>query len=300
MQRRGALLSAAGGVAPMAGQGGPAAWAPAGGFVPGADGTPLFCRDWGGGEPVVFLASWSLPSDSWAYQMLALSETGFRCVAFDRRGHGRSADPGRGYDFDVLADDLAAVLERLDLRGATLVGFSMGPGEIVRYLTRHGPGRVARIVLVGTTTPMLARSPDNPGGIDPALFEAFRERELKRDFPAWIDANMEPFVTPETSPGARNWVRGMALQASLKALLDCHRAITAADFRAELPAVRVPTLVVHGDRDATSPLDLTARPTAALIPGARLAVYEGAPHGLFLTHADRLNADLLAFARGRP
>jgi len=261
------------------------------------DGVGLFHRDWGDGPPVVFAASWSLPSDSWAYQMLALSEAGCRCVAYDRRGHGRSDDPGRGFDFDTLADDLAAVLEALDLRGATLVGFSMGTAEIVRYLTRHGTSRVARIALIGTTTPMLAHAADNPLGVDPALFEAFRRESLMRDFPGWIDDNMVPFVTPDTPPGLRNWVRDMALRTSGKALLACNRTLTQADFRVELPALTVPTLVIHGEHDMTCPLDLTGRPTAALVPGARLTVYEGAPHGLFLTHMARLNADLLAFAR---
>jgi len=262
------------------------------------DGVGLFHRDWGDGPPVVFVASWSLPSDSWAYQMLALSEAGCRCVAYDRRGHGRSDDPGRGFDFDTLAGDLAAVLEALDLRGATLVGFSMGTAEIVRYLTRHGTSRVARIALIGTTTPMLAHAADNPLGVDPAVFEAFRREALMRDFPGWIDDNMVPFVTPDTPPGLRNWVRDMALRTSGKALLACNRTLTQADFRAELPALTMPALVIHGERDMTCPLDLTGRPTAALIPGARLTVYEGAPHGLFLTHMQRLNADLLAFARG--
>lgn len=263
------------------------------------DGVGLFHRDWvGSGAPVVFVASWSLPSDQWAYQMLALSEAGHRCVAYDRRGHGRSEDPGRGYDFDTLADDLAAVMDALDLRDVTLVGFSMGTGEVVRYLARHGAeGRVARAVLIGTTTPMLARAPDNPAGVDPVVFEAFRRDWLMRDFPGWLDANMEPFVTPETPAGLRDWVRDMALRSSVQALLECHRTLAAADFRHELRAVQVPVLVVHGERDMTCPLDLTGRPTAALIPRARLSVYEGAPHGLFLTHMDRLNADLLQFLR---
>ena len=261
------------------------------------DGVGLFHRDWGDGPPVVFVASWSLPSDSWAYQMLALSEAGFRCIAYDRRGHGRSDDPGRGFDFDTLADDLAAVLETLDLQGVTLVGFSMGTAEIVRYLTRHGTSRVARIALIGTTTPMLAHAADNPLGVDPIVFETFRRESLMQDFPGWIDDNMVPFVTPDTPPGLRNWVRDMALRTSGKALLACNRTLTRADFRDELPALTLPTLVIHGERDMTCPLDLTGRPTAALIPGARLTVYEGAPHGLFLTHMQRLNADLLAFAR---
>jgi non-heme chloroperoxidase len=263
-----------------------------------SSGVGLFHRDWGDGPPVVFVASWSLPSDSWAYQMLALTEGGFRCVAYDRRGHGRSDDPGRGFDFDTLSDDLAAVMEALDLRGATLVGFSMGTGEIVRYLTRYGADRVARVVLIGTTTPMLVHAVDNPGGVDPAVFEAFRRDALMRDFPGWIDNSMVPFVTPDTPSGLRNWVRDMALRASAKALLECNRTLTTADFRAELRLVAVPTLVVHGEHDATCPLELTGRPTAALLPNAQLAVYEGAPHGLFLTHMARLNADLLAFIKG--
>jgi non-heme chloroperoxidase len=263
-----------------------------------SSGVGLFHRDWGDGPPVVFVASWSLPSDSWAYQMLALTEGGFRCVAYDRRGHGRSDDPGRGFDFDTLSDDLAAVMEALDLRGATLVGFSMGTGEIVRYLTRYGADRVAHVVLIGTTTPMLVHAVDNPGGVDPAVFEAFRRDALMRDFPGWIDNSMVPFVTPDTPSGLRNWVRDMALRASAKALLECNRTLTTADFRAELRLVAVPTLVVHGEHDATCPLELTGRPTAALLPNAQLAVYEGAPHGLFLTHMARLNADLLAFIKG--
>ena len=157
---------------------------------------------------------------------------------------------------------------------------------------------MALSLLIGGTTPMLARAADNPGGVDPVVFEAFRRESLMRGFPSWIDVNMVPFVTPDTPPGLRIWVRDMALRASPKALLECHRALTATDFRAELRAVAVPTLVVHGERDMTCPLELTGRPTAALVPGARLLVYEGAPHGLFLTHMDRLNADLLAFARG--
>lgn len=268
--------------------------------VTARDGTRLFVRDWGDGAPVVFVASWSLPSDSWAYQMLALREQGLRCVAYDRRGHGRSDDPGRGYDFDTLADDLACVLEALDLRDATLVGFSMGGGEIMRCLSRHGGARVARAVLIGTTTPMLARAADNPGGMDPAALAAFRAGPLMQDFPRWVDENMDPFVTPEVSPGTRNWVRDMALRSSAVALLECSRAIGGADFRAELPLIETPVLLIHGDQDPTCPLELTGRATAALLPRARLAVYEGAPHGLFLTHRDRLNADLLAFAQSGP
>lgn len=266
-------------------------------FIRTADGVSLFYRDWGRGAPVLFLASWSMPSDSWSYPMLALSEQGCRCIAFDRRGHGRSSDPGGGYDFDTLADDIAAVLDALDMHGVTLVGHSVAGAEIVRYLTRHGGGRVARAALVSTTTPLLLRTADNPNGIDAAVFEGVRADQLMRDFPKWIEDNLQPFATPQTSPQMLDWVRSMALQASLQALVHLNRALTTEDFRAELREIRVPMLVIHGDHDVSSPIDLTGRATAELVPGARLKIYEGAPHGLFVTHIDRLSADLLAFIR---
>ena len=265
------------------------------GAILSGHGTALFCRDWGEGEPVVFLASWALPSESWCYQMMALTQAGFRCIAYDRRGHGRSSDPGSGYDFDTLADDLAAVLTVLDIQGATLIGFSMATGEIVRYLTRHGTDRVNRIVLVGTTTPYLEKADDNPHGVDPAVFEGFRREQLLKDYPKWVDDNIDPFVTPETSQGMKNWIRDMALTASMKALHDCHVAITSTDFRSELARITVPTLLLHGGADATSPLAVTGEPTAALIPGAELVVYENAPHGIPFSHTARFNHDLQAF-----
>jgi len=267
------------------------------GFIRTGDGVDLFYRDWGNpdGVPVLFVAGWSLPSDMWQYQMLALSQRGLRCIAFDRRGHGRSSDPGRGYDFDTLAADIAAVMEALDLRRVTLVGHSMGCNEIVRYLSRHGSARVARIALLGAMTPMICRGEGNPDGVDPALLEAFRSEQLGRDFPRWIDDNLQPFVTPETSPGIGNWLRQLALGASLHALVECNRSIAAADFRAELPRIELPVLLIAGDRDVSAPLALTALPTAALIPQARLKLYEGAPHGMFVTHMERVNADLLEF-----
>ncbi len=274
------------------------------GYIQTDDGVRLFYRDWGnreGARPILFVSSWSLTSDAWAYQMAPLSEQGCRCIAFDRRGHGRSDESPTGYGFDRLADDIAALMEALDLRGVTLVGHSMATGEIVRCLTRHGSGqpgsgRVAGVVMVGTITPLMARTGDNPDGVDPAMFETFRSEQLLRDFPKWLGDNIDPFVNEETSVEMKGWVTGMALQSSLNALLECHRAITSADFREELPAIAVPTLVVHGERDVTTPLALAER-TVALMPNAALSFYEGAPHGLFLTHRDRFNAELLAFAR---
>ena len=264
------------------------------GFIRSA-GVELFYRDWGKGRPVVFVASWSLPSDSWCYQMQALVDAGYRAIAFDRRGHGRSSDPGQGYDFDTLADDIAAVLEALDLRDAVLVGHSMGCNEIVRCLTRHGSARVAGAVLLGTMTPFVLKTRDNPDGIEPGFFDALRE-QLVRDFPQWIDENMVPFVHPGTPAGMKDWVRQMALGASLHALVECNRSLVHTDFRPELARIDVPVLLVAGELDASAPLDLTARATARLVPHATLRVYEGAPHGMFITDMARVKRDLLEFA----
>ncbi|WP_438027174.1 alpha/beta fold hydrolase [Sorangium sp. So ce233] len=269
----------------------------AGPFVEAEDGALLFYRDWGAGKPVLFLSGWALSSDMWGYQMLDLVDDGLRCVAYDRRGHGRSSDPGRGYDYDTLADDLAAVLEQLDLREVTLVGHSMSGGEIARYLARHGDRRIARAVFLAPTTPMILRAADNPDGLDRHLIEHVRAA-IRADYPRWLDDNTPSFFVDETPSATREWVRSLMFQCSMKAVIDCNRAMAEADLRDELRRIRVPTLVLHGDRDASAPLALTGQKTAALVPGSRLVVYEGAPHGLFVTHRERLSRDLLAFAQG--
>jgi non-heme chloroperoxidase len=260
------------------------------------DGTGLFYKTWGDGKPVLFVHAGGLPSDMWNYQMAPLSEHGLACIAYDRRGHGRSGDPGRGYDFDTLADDLAAVIEALDLREVTLVGHSFASGEMVRYLTRHGRGRIARLVFVApAATPFRLKTADNPDGIEASVFEQFRRDLLLKDYPQWLEDNARPFVVAETSRGMIDWLKGLMLQTSMKALVDCNRVMVETDFRAELPWISLPTLVIHGDRDVSAPVDTTGRRTAELIPGAVFKLYEGAPHGLFVTHMERLNADLLAF-----
>jgi pimeloyl-ACP methyl ester carboxylesterase len=264
-------------------------------FIERKDGTALFYRDWGAGQPIVFVAGAGVPSAMWAYQMVPLAQAGFRCVAFDRRGHGRSSDPGRGYDFDTLADDLAAVIETLDLRGVMLVGHSMGCGEIVRYLTRHGSDRVARVALIAPTTPFLLKTADNPGGVDRAVFEKLRAGWLV-DYPRWLAENARPFVVAETSEAIIQWCMDLMLQTSLQAVVECNVAVTETDFREELARISVPVLVVHGTADVSAPLELTGRRTAELITRCELEVYEGAPHGLFLTHIERLHRDLLRFA----
>lgn len=259
-----------------------------------ADGTRLFCRDWGSGRPVVFLSGWALSSAMWGSQMMHLVERGARCIAYDRRGHGRSTDPGRGYDYDTLADDLAAVMEQRELERATLVGHSMAGGEIVRYLSRQGPRRVGKIVLLAPTTPFPQKTPDNPGGYERAMFDQLRAALLD-DYPGWLDANAGPFFTPNTRPGTVAWVKDMMLQGSLHALVGCFDAMVSTDFRAELATVTVPALVIHGDCDQSAPLDITGRPTAGLLPPGRLIVVEGAPHGLFVTHGDQVNTELERF-----
>jgi len=258
------------------------------------DGTRLFVRDWGAGPPVLFLAGWTLSSDFWGYQMAALQAQGLRCIAYDRRGHGRSADPGGGYDHDTLADDLAAIIDRLSLRRVTLVAHSMASGEVARYVARHGSHRIGRIALVGPTTPFLMRAADNPDGFPREAMAASRAR-LAIDFPGQIGAQIRPFFADQTSPDMIEWVKRMMLQTSLQAVLECARALQETDFRADLARIDVPTLVVHGDRDQSAPLALTGRRTAALIPNARFELCRGGPHGIPVTHVEWLNRQLLGF-----
>lgn len=255
------------------------------------DGVRLAYTDWGTGSPVVFLASWSLPGRSWAYQTVPLVEAGYRCITLDRRGHGRSEDPGRGYEMDSLADDIGELLVHLDLWDATLVGFSMGGAEAVRTAVRH-PERIGALALVGTTTPYL------PAAAPKEAFEAFYET-LVTDLPHWVDENAEPFM-PGTSAGMKAWVTSMVYETSPFALLACNRTLTTEDSRPDLPKVAVPTLVLHGENDGTSPLESTGRPTAEALPNARLEVFEEAPHGLMYTHRERFNAALLRFLGERP
>lgn len=257
----------------------------------------LFIRDWGEGPVLLFLHGWGLASDSWNYVTAPLAEQGFRCVSYDRRGHGRSGDPGGGYDYDTLADDLAHVIETLGLTDVTLVGHSMASGEMTRYMTRHRGAGVARLAFVApAATPFLLKTDDNPRGLDEALFAANRGR-MMRDFPEWLRANLPPFFVPETSQGMRDWGLRMMEATSLHALIECNKAMTRTDFRAELPRIDRPAIVIHGTIDASVPLEFTGRPTAEAIPGARLIVYEGAPHGIIMTHAERLVRDIAAFAR---
>jgi non-heme chloroperoxidase len=264
-------------------------------FISARDGTRLYWKEWGTGIPLLFVHGAAVQCRFWDYQVATLAEHGFRCISFDRRGHGRSDQPAYGYDYDSLADDLSDVICALDLRRVTLIGHSMGCAEILRYLTRHGDSRVSGIVLLGTTTPFLLQSNDNPNGVPAAAFESLRGG-WRLDYAKWIEDNTAPFFDEHTSPAMMKWGAGLLEGMSVPIAIACNRTITGADFRSELPKIKVRTLVIHGDRDASAPLEITARPTAALIAGSELRVYEGGTHGLMFTHMGRLNADLMAFA----
>jgi len=259
------------------------------------DGMRLAVRCWGEGRPVLFAHSWAMASGMWDYQVAHLAARGMRCITFDRRGHGQSDAPADGYDMDSLADDLAAVVEALDLRGAMLVGHSMGCAEIVRCLARHGSGRVERIALLCPTTPFLLQTRSNPMGIPGAIFEQLRS-VWQKDFPGWIEANRAPFFRPDTSAAMMDWLVQMMLRTPLPVAVACNRAAAETDFRPDLAKIDRPTLVIHGTKDASADLQLCGLRTAEGIRGSVLKVYDGAPHGLFVTDMARVNADLAAFA----
>lgn len=269
-------------------------------FVETKDGVSLYCRDWGAGKPVVFVAGWALGGEMWEYQTTPLSEQGLRCIAYDKRGCGRSDDPGKGYDYDTLSDDLAAILERLDLRDVTLVSHSMGGGDVTRYLSRHGAERIARVALLATTTPFPVKTADNPDGVDKSFYDAMIAG-VSDDRPGYMRETAKTFFgLPDfpVSPEMIQWGVNLALQASPRATIELIRGMAETDFRSELSAFTVPTLILQGDNDPSAPLDLTGRKLAQALPNSQLKIYEGAPHGLFFTHKDRLNADLLAFING--
>jgi non-heme chloroperoxidase len=258
------------------------------------DGVGLHCSDWGRGKVIVFAHSWAFNSQMWDYQVAAFTRAGFHCVVYDRRGHGRSDVPGWGYDYNTLADDLAAVIDSVGVDKVVLVAHSMGGGEVIRYLTRHGASKVERVVLLSPTTPGIGKSASNPTGLDLQIFDAMRG-SWRQDFPQWIDENTDAFFTPSTSPGMKRWLAQMMSQTPLQVALLCNRALVETDFRAELRTIKTPMLIVHGDQDKSAPIPLTGQPTAALVPGAQLEVVEGAPHGLFVTHGDQVNSSVLKF-----
>ncbi len=273
-----------------------------GNYVVTADGVRLYVKDWGpkDGPVVTFSHGWPLSSDSWESQMLFLAGKGYRVVAHDRRGHGRSSQPWDGNDMDHYADDLATVINTLDLKDVTLVGFSTGGGEVARYIGRHGTSRVKKAVLISAVPPLMLKTADNPGGLPIEVFDGLRKGSLDNRAQLYKDIASGPFYG-FNRPGAKVsqglidswWAQGM--QAGHKNTYDSIAAFSATDFRADLKKFDIPTLVIHGDDDQIVPIDASGKASAALIKNAKLIVYAGAPHGLTDTHKDRVNQDLLDF-----
>ncbi len=267
--------------------------------VTAADDTRLYVKDWGSGRPVILIHGWPLSADSWDDQAMAIANAGHRAIAYDRRGFGRSDQPWSGYDYDTLADDLAAVIEQTGARDAVLVGFSMGGGEVARYMSRHGGASVTKAVLVSSVLPYRLKTEDNPAGTEQSAFDK-TANALRADRPGFLVGFFRTFfgidATPDAvSPELLEWARSVSMQASLKATLGCLDAFSSTDFRADLAAFKVPTLLIHGTEDKTVPIDASSRAAAPGIKDSALVEYAGAPHGLFATHKDRLTLDLLNF-----
>ncbi len=265
------------------------------------DGNDLFVKDWGSGRPVVLIHGWPLSADSWDPQAMALAEAGYRVIAYDRRGFGRSSQPWDGYDYDSLSDDLADVMKAAEIGpDATLVGFSMGGGEVARYMSRHEGKGVASAVLIGSVVPGLLKSEANPHGAPEEALLGIGEGIRSAGRPDFFRTFFKDFfgvgyVTSPVSEATLDWAWRLAMQASLRSTLECAKSFSFTDFTPDLPAFRVPTLVIHGTGDKTVPIEATARRAAAAIAASQLVEYDGAPHGLFATESDRLTEDLLTF-----
>jgi non-heme chloroperoxidase len=271
------------------------------GFITTTDGTSIFYKDWGSGPPVLFSHGWPLSADAWDAQMMFLGERGYRVIAHDRRGHGRSGQPWNGNDMDTYADDLAALIEALDLRDLTLIGHSTGGGEVTHYIGRHGTARVAKAVLIGAVPPLMLKTEANPGGLPVEVFDGIRRSTYDNRAQFFKDLPM-PFYGynrdgATVSEGVRDsfWLQGM--MGGLKGQYDCIREFSEVDYTEDLKKFDIPTLIIHGDDDQIVPIGAAAHMSSKIVKGATLKVYPGAPHGLATTHQDQLNADLLAFLR---
>eukprot|EP00456_Euglypha_rotunda_P092364 TRINITY_DN97282_c0_g2_i2.p2 TRINITY_DN97282_c0_g2~~TRINITY_DN97282_c0_g2_i2.p2 ORF type:complete len:284 (-),score=94.25 TRINITY_DN97282_c0_g2_i2:10-861(-) len=256
------------------------------------DGTRIYYKDWGSGQPVVFSHGWPLTSDSWENQMMFLADKGYRVIAHDRRGHGRSSQPWNGNEMNTYADDLAELLDKLDIKGATLIGFSTGGGEVARYLGRHGSKRVAKAGLISAVPPIMVKTEKNPGGIPLEVFDGFRKAFLADRSQFFRDVASGPFYG-YNCPGAKPsqgiidawWMQGM--MGGFKNTYDCIKAFSETDFTEDLKKIEVPTIIIHGDDDQVVPIDAAGRASAGLIKNSKLLVYAGAPHGITDTHKDR-------------
>ncbi len=269
-------------------------------YIKTRDGTSLFVKDWGQGRPVILIHGWPLSADSWDPQAMALADAGYRVIAYDRRGFGRSDQPWSGYDYDTLSDDLADVMAETGVTDdAALVGFSMGGGEVARYLSRHRGKGVSQVALVGSVVPYMLKTDDNPDGVPQEQLQEIADN-IKADRPKFFRTFFDQFygvgfITSPVSEETLDLSWNTAMQAGLKPTLACAEAFGTTDFRPDLASFSVPTLVIHGTADQTVPIDATGRAVAKAVPNATLIEYDGAPHGLFATESDRLTQDLLAF-----
>lgn len=259
----------------------------------------LSYKDYGEGRPVVLVHGWPLSKDMWEYQLEDLVNAGLRVIKYDRRGFGKSSKPWDGYDYDTLTEDLHAVIEQLDLRDAVLVGFSMGGGEAVRYISRYGTSRVSKLVLVSAITPYLLRTANNPDGVEESVFADMLEK-IREDRMAFLDDFGKKFfgvslVHHPVSTPLLEYYRMLAAVASPRSTTQCAIAFAQTDFRNDVEAINIPTLIIHGDDDKIVPIEASAERTARMIPESQFIVYNGAPHGLFYTHRNKLNQDLVQF-----
>ncbi|MEG3848027.1 alpha/beta hydrolase [Microcoleus sp. herbarium19] len=262
----------------------------------------IYYKDWGTGQPIVLSHGWPLNSDSWEAQMLFLADHGYRAIAHDRRGHGRSSQPWNGNEMDTYADDLATLIESLDLNGATLIGFSTGGGEVARYIGRHGTARLAKAALISAVPPLMLKTEHNPAGLPIEVFDRLRTGSLADRSQLYQDLASGPFFGfnrpgAKVSQGAIDWFWFQGMQAGHKNAFDCIKAFSETDFTEDLKKFDVPTLILHGDDDQIVPIGAAAIASAKLVKNATLKVYPGAPHGLTDTHKDRLNEDLLEFLK---
>lgn len=268
------------------------------------DNTRIYYKDWGSGSTVILIHGWPLSSDSWDYQAIALVNAGHRVIAYDRRGFGRSSQPWHGYDYNTLADDLAALISHTAVNDVALVGFSMGGGEVVRYMSRFDGKRVAKIALISSILPFRLLTPDNPSGTDAASFEQTAQA-LKADRPGFYRTFFQKFfgvslLSNPVSLAYLDWMQSIAMQGSLRSALQCLNSFSSTDFRTDLRTIAQPALVIHGTEDVTVPLQGSSELIHNFMPQAELIKYDGAPHGLFATEKDRLSRDLIQFLKAGP